>query len=109
VVTVLKTGIILLLASLGMWFYEHEFEHTLPFNSDLDIWAATLGSLLIAVYLLAAIYVILIGGSAKWARKSRCVRCGIKIPKNDMYCEFHKAEIAEEFLRGSADRNSSSK
>ncbi|MCD4653321.1 hypothetical protein K8T06_05245 [bacterium] len=105
--TILKTGIILLFTSIGMWIYENEFENVLPYNPDLDVWIGTAGGVLIAIFLLIYIYSLLAGTTAKWGKKSRCVRCGVKIPKNKMYCEFHGEENADKFLRNTSSNDSS--
>ncbi|MBN1296347.1 hypothetical protein JXA80_06175 [bacterium] len=104
---VFKWGIILLLVSLGLWVYEHEFENTLPFTPALDVWCAAAGAILIAVFLMVYAYSLLFGVSSKWRRAGRCVRCGIRIPKNEMYCDFHKKEVASDFLRHTSQNGDS--
>lgn len=101
--TVLKTGIILLLVSMGLWIYEHEFENALPISSDLDVWCAILGGILVAIFILVFLYAKLFGVTAKWSRAGRCVRCGKRISKNEMYCEFHKKEVADQYLRHTSE------
>ncbi|HPQ40442.1 MAG TPA: hypothetical protein PLV45_08720 [bacterium] len=104
--TVLKTGIVLILVAMGLWIYEHEFENALPISADLDVWCAVLGAALIVIFLLVYFYAMAFGMTSKWRRAGRCVRCGKKIGKNEMYCEFHKQEVAEQFLRhGSEDQS----
>ena len=94
----LKFGITMLLTALGLWVYENEFENTLPISPDLDIWFGVAGACAMAIFGLLAIYSVLTGATAKWGQKSRCVKCGVKIAKNSMYCEFHLKENANKFL-----------
>lgn len=97
--TLLKFGITTLLVGLGLWVYENEFENTLPISSNLDVWFATAGAIAMAIFGLLAAYGLITGTTAKWGRKSKCIKCGVKIPKNSMYCDFHKQENANKFLK----------
>jgi len=105
VTTVLKIGITLILASFGMWLYEHEFDNVLPISPDLDVWVGALGLLLLVIFLVIFFGASMLGMSMKWSKKGRCVRCGVKIPKTEMYCEFHKKEVANEYLNSRGENN----
>lgn len=99
-ISFLKAALIILIVSFGLWIYEHEFDHTLPFHQDLDVWLSILGAFLLVFFVIVALISKFFGTTSKWRRKYRCVRCGAKIGKNEMYCPKHKSEIANEFLHG---------
>lgn len=86
--------------SFALWFYEHDFNHSLPIHDDLDVWIAYLGGVMMVVFVITSVFSRFMGGTAKWRRKYRCIRCGAKIKKNEMYCEKHKNEIADQYLHG---------
>ena len=37
--------------------------------------------------------------------KSKCIRCGKKVPRGHIYCDAHKLEVAEEFKQESRKRS----
>mgnify|MGYP001547061894 CR=1 FL=1 len=100
---VFKLGVVLLISAFGMWLYEHEFENTLPISPNLDTWAAMAGGILLAIFGLVYLYSSMFNVSKKWSKSGRCVRCGVKVKKNEMYCDFHKNEVANEFLTGNRE------
>ena len=97
--SIFKTAIILLLVSFALWIYQNEFEKDL-FIPYIDTVLGIAGGLLLAFGIVGTVFGKLVGKTEKWQRKRRCIRCGIKIPKNELYCPAHKVEAAEEFLRG---------
>jgi len=99
-IQLLKTGLILLMVAFSLWIYENEFENALPISSNLDSFLGILGAVLLVVAILGFVFGKLFGKTAKWRKKTHCVRCGAKIGKNEMYCAKHKNEIAAEYLKG---------
>lgn len=97
--SVMKAAIIILMVAFGLWIYENEFDREL-FIPYVDAVLGIIGGLLLAFAILGAITGKIVGTTERWQRKTRCIRCGIKIAKNEMYCPAHKKEVAEEFLRG---------
>ncbi len=92
---VFKTGIVLIIISFGMWIYKDK-GNSLPLSSNLDSMLLWLGCVCIVFFVLTYLYAMLTRGAGKTSKK-KCVRCGKKIPKGEMYCEFHKQQVTKQF------------
>jgi hypothetical protein len=97
--SLLKLAMIILVVAFGLWIYENEFDNE-PIIRGLDAILGYLGGLLLAFAFIGGTVFHITGKTVKWKMKTRCIRCGVKINKNEMYCPKHKQEVAEEFLRG---------
>ena len=94
----LKSGIFLFVLGFVAWYYE-DAGNTLPLTPHLDTFLFALSAVPITIF--ATVYLVgLISGTAtKTKRKNRCIRCGKKIPKGEIYCEYHKIEVEKEYRK----------
>ncbi len=97
--SLLKAAMIILIVAFGLWMYENEFDNE-PLIRGLDTVLGYLGGILLAITVISGSVLFIMGKTAKWQMKTRCIRCGVKIGKNEMYCAKHKQEVADEYLRG---------
>ncbi len=93
----IKVGVVLIVLGFAAFFYA-DAGHPLPIYKHLDNFLIFLGLGLVAIYFLIVIFMLLFSHGVQVSRKGRCVRCGKKIPKGEVYCEFHRAQVANEFL-----------
>ncbi|MBN1354803.1 hypothetical protein JXA40_00880 [bacterium] len=100
----IKSGILLVVAGLAAFFYK-DAGHALPISQQMDTYMILLGMFLIVLYFGIYIAFIISGQTWKRSHQNRCVRCGKKIPKGEIYCEFHRMEVQTEYLMGLSDRH----
>jgi hypothetical protein len=93
---VLRVGIILIIISMALWLYANEMGHPLPLADNLDEIVFGIGAALVVIFVLVYIFAMISGSSYKHAQKSQCMRCGKKIPKNEVYCQYHRREATNE-------------
>jgi hypothetical protein len=98
---VFRTGFILLILAFGAWIYADN-GNVLPIK-DLDRILGVTGAILVSLYLVAYLYLKLSGAFWKSSHKSRCARCGKRIRKRELYCDFHKKEVQSEYLSGMSE------
>lgn len=99
-----KLGGMILLISFAAWFYEDTYGN-LPLSNDLDYYLALIGAGVIVLSVFVAIMMKASGTSWKLKRKNRCTRCGRKVKRGELYCEFHQNEVQAEYLSGLSDES----
>jgi hypothetical protein len=100
----LRLGGTLLLIAFAAWFYEDTYGK-LPFTDDLDYYIALIGAGCIVFALILGFFNKVMGVSWKLRRKGKCSRCGRRVKRGELYCEFHQNEVQAEYLSGLSDEN----
>ncbi len=92
-----KTGITLIVVAFVLWLYK-DFGNTLPISKNLDTIMGYLGAACIGIHLLIYLYITLGSKTWKTSHRNRCVRCGAKVPKGEIYCSYHQVEFQNDYL-----------
>jgi hypothetical protein len=99
----IKVGVILAIIGFAAFFYK-DAGNQLPIHPDLDTVLILSGFGLVILYIVVYVLMMITGKSYKISHKNRCTRCGKKIPKGEVYCDFHKEEAQTEFVSHMSDR-----
>jgi hypothetical protein len=100
-----RIGLIALLVAFGLWIYKDQ-GNAIPVFPSLDTYLAIGGAACIVLFLLLFVLTTVSGKTYKVVHKNRCPRCGRRVPKGEIYCNFHRQEVQSEFLSGLSDNHS---
>ncbi len=92
-----RTALILLGLGLGVWIYK-DLGHSLPGNIEWDQILFILSGASLALYLVSLLSIVLFKNFVDFSKKGRCTRCGKRVKKGELYCDFHKGEVQAEYL-----------
>ncbi len=92
-----RAALILFGLGLGVWIYK-DLGHNLPGSIGWDQILFILSGASLALYLLSLISMWLFKSFVDFEKKGRCTRCGKRVKKGEMYCDFHKGEVQAEYL-----------
>ena len=93
----IKTGFIFLAIGLGLFFYK-DAGRPLPISDHLDNLFFAMGTASLIIFAFVMMIGLITGKTYGLTKKTRCVRCGRKIKKGEVYCQFHQQELSSEFL-----------
>ncbi len=100
--SLLKTGVILFVLGFVAWYYE-DAGHSLPLTPHLDTILFALSIAPITIFATVYLVGLISGTAAKTRQKNRCIRCGKKVSKGEIYCDFHKMEVDKEYRKKQAE------
>jgi hypothetical protein len=99
----IRIGGFLVILGIGAFFFK-DSGHTLPFSNNFDNFLIFLGVGLIGLFIVIVLLSLIMGKTWQQSKKNRCARCGKKVAKGEVYCEFHRSEVSNEFLTHQGDR-----
>ena len=93
----LRGAVIFFALGMGIWIYK-DLGHDLPRGIDWDQIAFILCGASLVLYALSLVGVFVYKQIVDFEKKGRCTRCGKRVKKGELYCDFHKGEVQAEYL-----------
>lgn len=93
----IKATIVFFALGFAVWIYQ-DIGNSIPGSVSWDNALFGLSGISLVIYLLTLVGALLYKQFIDFNKKGRCSRCGKRVKKGDLYCEFHKAEVQAEYL-----------